>query len=126
MEREELKQFIDQSIKEAHLIGLQSGKKETSGLVDLIIHKLETKIEESINKNVNGKIVRLTEKVDNYIVMDNNWREEDAKWKLDAQPIIDMGKNLQGTSKVLLYCAGVVLALGGAAKLLSTFFTRDL
>lgn len=80
MDEQKLQQIIDQSIKEAHLIGLQAGKQETSGLVDLVIHKMETKIDASIAKgielHVNGKIKGLDSKIDTYIKSDNEWKEK--------------------------------------------------
>lgn len=126
MELQELQKIIDQSIKEAHLMGLQSGKKETSGLVDLIMHKLESKIEESITKNVNGKIIRLTEKVDSYILLDTQWKEADEKWKEDASPAIDVVKNMQGFGKVSLYIIGFVASLTGLLITFINFFHKDL
>lgn len=79
MDEIKLQQIVDQSIKEAHLIGLQAGKQETSGLVDLVIHKMETKIDETISKgiekHVNGKIKAIDAKLDAYIKDDNEWKD---------------------------------------------------
>lgn len=67
MEEEQLRQLIETGIKEAHFAGLQSGKKETSDLVDMIIHKMEPMIDSSVEKStavyipkyVNGHLVEI-------------------------------------------------------------------
>ncbi len=64
MDEQTLKKTIQDGIKEAHFTGLQAGKKETSGLVDLLLHKMEPMIDKSVEKSisiyvpqyVNGKI----------------------------------------------------------------------
>lgn len=99
MNQDEIKEYIFQAI--------QAGKKETSGLVDTIMKKVDTQIELSINKNVNGKIDRLHSKLDNYI-------EEDTKWKNTAEPVIKMGENVAGFGKVSLYILGFVASVTGA------------
>jgi ribosome-associated translation inhibitor RaiA len=76
---------------------------------------LEEAIGKAIKTHVNGKIDKLHEKVDRYI-------KEDTDWKVKAEPVIKMGENLQGTSKVMLYVAGGVLAVGGAIKIVASFF----
>ncbi len=64
---EEDKQFIEQAIKEAHLIGLQAGKKESSDLVaDVkITHKeLKTGIDGINNRldKLNGSVAKHADK----------------------------------------------------------------
>ena len=106
MTQDELKKLEDK-LEGLLVKANQSGKKETSDLVDMIMHKLEIKIEESINKNVNGKIIKLTDKVDNYIISDNEWKER-------AEPVITMGTNVQGFGKVSLYILGFFASVAGA------------
>ena len=104
MTPEELER-IEQAIKEAHLVGLQSGKRENSDLVDMIMHKMETKIEESINKNVNGKIKGLSERFDDYVITDNQWKDS-------VSPSIDIMKKIQNSSSVIRYVVQTVILLG--------------
>lgn len=70
MNEEKIKEYIFQAV--------QSGKQETSGLVDLVIHKMETKLDSSIDKAVakytNGKLDKMNEKIDEYIRSDNEWK----------------------------------------------------
>ena len=73
----------------------QSGKRETSGLVAEIMHRMESGIEASIDKNVNGKIRKLDEKIDAYIKSDNEWKEE-------FEPYMKGIVNLSGTGKIML------------------------
>lgn len=72
MNEDKIKEYIFQAV--------QSGKQETSGLVDLIIHKMEKKLDEtiavSIEKNVNGKIKKIDEKIEAYILSDNEWKSK--------------------------------------------------
>jgi hypothetical protein len=115
---EELKLIIDQSIKEAHLSGIQSGKVENSNLVDDIIHKLETKIDSSVEfavkKYVNGKIDNLNAKIDNYI-------EEDTKWKETASPYVKSVQEFVGFSKVGGIIMKGLLLVGGAVGVIAAF-----
>lgn len=101
------KQYFEELILKA----VQSGKKETSGLVAEIMHKMEQGIEASINKNVNGKIKRLDEKIDAYIISDD-------KWKQDVSPYIQGLVNVSGTGKILGKFAIWVTAIGGAILLI--------
>lgn len=108
---EQVKQEFKEFLFQAH----QAGKQETSGLVDMVIHKMETKIEESINKNVNGKINALHAKMDNYIVSSNEWRSK-------AEPAIKMVENVQGFGKVTLYMVGFIGSVGGIFIAIMHFF----
>lgn len=90
---------------------IQSTKQENSGLVDTIMHKMEKGIEESINRNVNGKINALTGKFDAYV-------EGDLAWKKDYEPYLKGLANLTGSGKILVALALGVSAIIGAIKLL--------
>lgn len=85
---------------------VQSTKQENSGLVDMIMHKLESKIEESINKNVNGKINALHTKIDTYITGDLAWKES-------VTPSIEVMKNLMSFGSVSGYIGRTILLIGG-------------
>ena len=100
MNEDEIKHFEDLLIK-----AVQAGKQETSGLVDMIMHKLEKGIEESINRNVNGKIIGLTTKVDDYIKSDN-------EWKKDVTPSIEIMKKIRGSSSVIRWVVQTIILLG--------------
>lgn len=71
------------------------------------LKQLESVIGKSIQTHVNGKIDKIDKKLDEYIKSDN-------AWKTEAEPVIKMGENMQGASKVLLYLAGTIAVVGGA------------
>jgi len=60
---------------------VQSGKKETSDLVTDILQKIEPIINKNLDKNFNGKIGRLDEKVTNNSETMKQYIERDDKWK---------------------------------------------
>ena len=111
MDDQKLQQIIQQGIKEAHALGIQSGKQETSGLVEMILHKMEEPIEKAVDKHVNGKIKALGIKIDDYIV-------SDLKWKEEITPQIQLVKDTQGFGKVSLYFIGFVSAIVGVILLI--------
>lgn len=85
MERAELEKILDSKIKEAHLIGLQSGKQETSNLVDMILERVKKEIapavEKSTEKYTNGKLARLESKFDHYVEQDNKDKQQILEWQ---------------------------------------------
>lgn len=94
MTDEQLKQFNERQ-EEILLKAIQAGKQETSGLVDLVIHKMETHIEQSIDKNVNGKIKTLDAKIDAYILSDNEWKDK-------YSPMLEAFTSLSTSGKLIL------------------------
>lgn len=96
---------------------VQQGKQETSGLVDMVIHKMEAKLEESIAKsityNVNGKIKAIDEKIDNYIEKDLEWKKLDEEWKEEIIPQIEAVKEFRGWGKVSVGLISFFAAIGG-------------
>ena len=96
-----------QKFEDLILKAVQSGKKETSDLVDMVIHKIEPAIENSVNKYVNGKLDKMNLKIDDYIVSDLQWKER-------AEPTLQMGQNVAGFGRVLLYIVGFVASVAGA------------
>lgn len=86
---------------------VQSGKQETSGLVDMIMHKLEGGIETSINKNVNGKLDKMNTKIDDYI-------KSDLLWKDTIMPSIEIMRKMEGFYTVGSAILKTLVILGGA------------
>lgn len=117
MNKDELQNIIQKAIKEAHISGIQSGKKETSGLVDDIIKRIEPAVEKSIDKYVNGRISVISQKLDDYII-------SDLKWKETADPVIEMGQNVSGFGKVSLYILGFLAAVAGAILAFTSIFKQ--
>jgi hypothetical protein len=97
--------------KDIIVMAVQAGKKETSGLVAEIMHKMEQGIELAINKNVNGKIKRLDEKIDAYIISDNEWKKE-------FEPYVKGLSNVTGGGKILVWVSGAVVSIWGAILLI--------
>lgn len=114
MTPEQFKQFTERQ-DELLLKAVQSGKQETSGLVDHIIHKMESKIEESINKNVNGKLDKMHIKIDNYIATDNEWK---VKYSPYLEGIVGVSVGGKIMLKVLLGFASI----GGAVLAIKAWF----
>lgn len=71
---------------------------------------IKDQIETTVKLVVNGKIDRLNDKLDNYIITDNQWKE-------DAQPSIDLGKNVNGFGRVLAYILGTIAGIYGIIKI---------
>ena len=110
MNEDDRKHFEDIIVK-----AVQSGKKETSGLVAEIMHKMEQGIELAINKNVNGKIKRLDEKIDAYIVQDN-------AWKAEFEPYMKGLANVTGGGKILVWVTGAIISIAGAILVIKEHF----
>lgn len=117
---QELKNHFDEIILKA----VQSGKKETSGLVNDILRKQDKYIGEAIEKHVNGKIRALTQELKDHRAEDTVWKQEDRQWKENAFPIIEMGKNMQGFGKVTLYLVGFAASIGGLFLMLKEFIKK--
>lgn len=117
MKPEERQHFEDLLIK-----AIQAGKKETSGLVNEILQKLEPAVEKSIEKHVNGKIREvmtnqqiLNTKVDNYIQSDNAWKEE-------ADPYIKGLASVTIGGRIVLWIVGAIATLAGAILAVKKLF----
>jgi hypothetical protein len=111
MNEEKIKEFIFQAV--------QSGKQETSGLVDLIIHKMESKLDVGIQKgietHVNGKIKNIDRKIDDYIKSDNEWK---SKYSPYLEGIV--GVSVGG--KILIKLVLGIAAVGGAILVIYHWF----
>ena len=64
-------------------------------------------IEAIIQLKVNGKIDRITARLDTYI-------KDDEEWKLAAKPVLDLGNNITGFGKVVGAIVGVMAAIGSS------------
>lgn len=90
-----------------------------------IMEKVESSVESSVDKYVNGKINKLTEKVDNYIREDTTWKKEDQKWKETAQPSVNLGISAINLSKMIKWIVGIGIGLAGfigAINVINTLF----
>src|SRR3990167_186672 len=104
--KNEIKDFIFQAI--------QAGKKESSGLVGDIMKKLDSAIEVSVKKHVNGNIEGIKIQLENYI-------KEDTDWKTRAEHVIQLGNDTRGASKAILWLTGIIIAVGGAILMVKQF-----
>jgi len=110
MKPEDKQHFEDLIVK-----AVQSGKRETSDLVDTILHRIEPVVAKAIETHVNGKIRNLDTKIDAYIVEDNKWKEK-------ALPAINIGLNALTFGSVSVGLLKFVAILGVACGFVYTFF----
>lgn len=71
MKKEDIEKLEDIIFK-----AVQSGKQETSDLVDHVLVKIGPAIRDGIEKHVNGKIQTMDQKLTDYILNDNAWKAE--------------------------------------------------
>lgn len=74
-------------------------------------------IEETIRTTVNGKIDRMNQKLEDYIVTDNEWKKV-------AQKSISLIENVTSFGKVSLYLSGFISAVVGSIILINNIFKR--
>jgi len=105
-----------QHFEEFLVKAVQSGKKETSGLVDLVIHKQEDHIEKAINRLVNGKIDKANLKIDS---MKEHLRQQDQTLKEIQEKLNATDKSLSMSQTqfwtaitVLIFLGGTIIYLG--------------
>jgi len=88
--------------------------------------ELQNTIAESIEKNVNGKIRNLTQKVDDYIKTDLEHKEteraETNEWRKGADEKLQFVVDLQGFGKVTKYVMGFIISIGGTIAILVGWF----
>ena len=60
-----------------------------------------------IRITVNGKIDNIDKKLSDYI-------KTDTAWKVEAQPVINMGKNINGFGKISKVILSLMVAIGSA------------
>lgn len=109
MNEEQFKKIEDLIVK-----AVQSGKQETSGLVDLVIHKIEPAIEKAVEKYVNGKIRNLDAKIDVYI-------KEDLEWKEKSLPVIESGTKVLNFGVVGMSILKLIIVLGSSVGVVWAF-----
>jgi glutamate dehydrogenase/leucine dehydrogenase len=87
--------------------------------------ELKLTVAESIEKNVNGKIRRLDEKIDMYIREDNEYKErmtrETGEWRKGADDKLAVVASVQGFGKVAGYLLAIIITLGGATAVVVSF-----
>ena len=71
--------------------------------------KITDIIKVTIKETVNGKIDRLDIKLDTYMKEDNDWKDR-------ANPTIELGNNVRGFGKVMVYLLGIAGAIFALIK----------
>lgn len=111
-----LEPFLEQKIKEAHFTGIQTGGTQTSNLADEVLKKIEPTIKESMDKNFNGKMGRLDQKLTDHISSFDEFKEDIKTMFKDKE--IRVSSLEKG--KIQIWTAiSVLLLLGGAIITLS-------
>lgn len=77
-------------------------------------------VKEAVTINVNGKIDKLTDIMNNHTKVDednarilNQYIKDDMKWKEEADPYIKLAVNISGVWKFLIYIVVGLLSLIG-------------
>lgn len=133
----------EKKIKEFIFQAVQSGKKETSNLVDDIFKRMDEHISKSMEVNFNGKIKEVVKKLDaqnivmdqhiksvgKHIEEDTEWKEDTKKWREGVTPaILVMEKTMnfagvgQSIIKGFILLGAGVTAVYGIIKL---FFNKN-
>ena len=73
--------------------------------VQLILSAGKESVKTSIEETVNGKIRRLDEKLEHYIVADMKWKEE------KVEPLIDAHSTIKNLATFLKWIAGILAAI---------------
>lgn len=98
MTEEQVKEYLDRA--------LVTGKADASNLADSILRRMDSHIESSVKRHVNGQITGIKKQIEDYIVSDNEWKEE-------YQPYIKGLANLSGGAKILVWiCVGISSVAG--------------
>jgi hypothetical protein len=74
-------------------------------------NQIKELIETTIQLKVNGKIDRMNQKLDDYIVVDNQWKSGDKEWKESAQPAIDSVDNAKMGGRFVVWLIGVLASI---------------
>lgn len=75
-------------------------------------------VADQIKVTVNGKVDALKTELQGYVIADTAWKEVDKKWKEDAQPSINLGKNLKWGG---MFIASVVAVGAGLTGIIVGF-----
>lgn len=73
-------------------------------------------------KGQGDRLLCLENKIDNYIVADEEWKKDDEEWKTIAKPVITAANNLSGAGKLLVIIAIGISAIIGAIITIKSFF----
>ena len=79
---------------------------------------IQAHIADTVRLTVNGKIDKINTKLDTFM-------KEDLEWKARAQPILDLGANVRGFNKGLVYLLGI-LGMVGAGWVVITFVAKSI
>lgn len=109
-----LEVFLDSRMKETVAHAKNAWGSEDSKIAGIVLEKMGGHIE----KAVDSRIQPLSDKLDNYIESDNEWKET-------AQPVIEMGKSVQGFGKVSLYILGFIASLSAGIYAITTLFKKN-
>lgn len=110
MNEDQFKKIEDLIVK-----AVQSGKQETSGLAGEVLKKIEPTIKESMDKNFNGKMGRLDQKLSDHISSFDEFKEDmksifkDKEIRLNT---LEKGKIQIWTAiSLLLFFGGAIITL---------------
>src|SRR3990167_9701029 len=85
-ERRKFDDELKEEMRDFLLQALQTGKAETSGLVQDIFRQMDQHIETSVKKHVNGNISDMKKQINDYI-------KSDDVWKVRAEPALKACEN---------------------------------
>ena len=88
-------------------------------LLDRIDQKIDSNVKESVGFYVNGKIDRMNQKLDDYIVDDN-------EWKKIAQPAIDSIRNAKAGTKFIVSAVGFIAGLVAIWQVIKLYITLNI
>lgn len=84
--------------------------------LEVMKKQIEKSVAEAVPKavdiSVNGKVNGMRKELSDYITVDNQWKHEDRQWKDNAQPVINMGKDIQAGNRIISWIATFVASLG--------------
>ena len=89
------------------LTSCNMSEEQLTQLTRSITNTIDTKIE----SKVNGSIRRLDEKMDNYIILDIDWK------KNKVEPLIDAHKTIQNLATFIKWAASIAVAITVLLKL---------
>ncbi len=73
---------------------------------------INDQVEISIKKTVNGKIDALTKVLNDYIIMDTEWKNNSEAWRKTAQPTINFATESAGFIQIGKYLVLGITAIG--------------
>lgn len=108
--------FMDEKDKEqfeAILVrAIQSGKKETSDLVDDLNNKFLGAVRQEIKITVNGKIDGIKKHLEDQDSVLSDITQELQLLKTNTQPVIDIRRTVIDVARFITWLAAVIIAVG--------------